>query len=298
MLQMRRPLRPQRGNSRPLPIAITPIAPPSRYMLGHWDTNMSEVRVPKLGESVTEATIARWFKKAGDAVAVDDPLVEIETDKVTIEVPAPSAGVLGEILAKDGETVAVGELLGQIKVVSQAPSDLVVGKHRYPLRSKSLLKYDGAVMRLGYLEAFSPTWDAALETISRRLHRDFQTLWLVAPHERSASQQAQLKELTEIIDLEEYFRANRQEEFVIGRIDLIDDYVVQLTLLTHEDRQITAHIGELPALVAGMQSGQYFEARILTGGDHHIEWKSWSVRPPLREDDDAWTDFDRLTSRA
>jgi 2-oxoglutarate dehydrogenase E2 component (dihydrolipoamide succinyltransferase) len=75
---------------------------------------MTEIRVPTLGESVTEATIGRWFKKAGDAVAVDEPLVELETDKVTIEVPAPSAGTLGEIAAKDGETVAVGALLGQI----------------------------------------------------------------------------------------------------------------------------------------------------------------------------------------
>src|SRR6202171_5596923 len=75
---------------------------------------MTEIRVPTLGESVTEATIGRWFKKAGDAVAVDEPLVELETDKVTIEVPAPSAGILGEITAKDGETVAVGALLGQI----------------------------------------------------------------------------------------------------------------------------------------------------------------------------------------
>src|SRR5436305_2547142 len=75
---------------------------------------MPDIRVPTLGESVTEATIGRWFKKAGDAVAVDEPLVELETDKVTIEVPAPSAGVLGEIAAKDGDTVAVGALLGQI----------------------------------------------------------------------------------------------------------------------------------------------------------------------------------------
>jgi 2-oxoglutarate dehydrogenase E2 component (dihydrolipoamide succinyltransferase) len=76
---------------------------------------MTEIRVPTLGESVTEATIGRWFKKAGEAVAVDEPLVELETDKVTIEVPAPSAGVLSEIAAKDGDTVAVGALLGQIK---------------------------------------------------------------------------------------------------------------------------------------------------------------------------------------
>jgi 2-oxoglutarate dehydrogenase E2 component (dihydrolipoamide succinyltransferase) len=76
---------------------------------------MTEIRVPTLGESVTEATIGKWFKHPGDAVAVDEPLVELETDKVTIEVPAPAAGVLGEIAAKDGETVAVGALLGEIK---------------------------------------------------------------------------------------------------------------------------------------------------------------------------------------
>ncbi len=76
---------------------------------------MADIRVPTLGESVTEATIGKWFKKAGDAVAVDEPLVELETDKVTIEVPAPAAGVLSEIAAKDGTTVAVGALLGQIK---------------------------------------------------------------------------------------------------------------------------------------------------------------------------------------
>lgn len=74
----------------------------------------TEIRVPTLGESVTEATIGRWFKKAGDAVSVDEPLVELETDKVTVEVPSPAAGVLGEIKAKNGETVAVGAVLGSI----------------------------------------------------------------------------------------------------------------------------------------------------------------------------------------
>jgi 2-oxoglutarate dehydrogenase E2 component (dihydrolipoamide succinyltransferase) len=83
---------------------------------GHDDEEiMADIRVPALGESVTEATIGKWFKKPGDAVAVDEPLVELETDKVTIEVPAPAAGVLGEISAKDGDTVAVGALLGEIK---------------------------------------------------------------------------------------------------------------------------------------------------------------------------------------
>src|SRR3954462_6518744 len=75
---------------------------------------MAEIRVPTLGESVTEATIGKWFKTPGEAVAVDEPLVELETDKVTIEVPAPAAGVLSDIAAKDGATVAVGALLGSI----------------------------------------------------------------------------------------------------------------------------------------------------------------------------------------
>jgi 2-oxoglutarate dehydrogenase E2 component (dihydrolipoamide succinyltransferase) len=74
----------------------------------------SEIRVPTLGESVTEATIAQWYKKPGDAVAIDEPLCELETDKVTIEVPAQSAGVLAEVTVTEGETVEVGALLGSI----------------------------------------------------------------------------------------------------------------------------------------------------------------------------------------
>src|SRR6201986_3197322 len=83
---------------------------------------MAEIGVPTLGESVTEATIGKWFKKPGAGVAVDEPLVELETDRVTIEVPAPAAGVLGDIAAKDGDTVAVGALLGQIKEGAGAPA--------------------------------------------------------------------------------------------------------------------------------------------------------------------------------
>jgi 2-oxoglutarate dehydrogenase E2 component (dihydrolipoamide succinyltransferase) len=74
----------------------------------------TDIVVPTLGESVSEATIGRWFKKPGDTVAADEPLVELETDKVTLEVNAPAAGELGEILAKDGETVEPGALLGSI----------------------------------------------------------------------------------------------------------------------------------------------------------------------------------------
>src|SRR5215831_8382341 len=85
---------------------------------------MVDIRVPTLGESVTEATVGKWFKQPGDSVAVDEPLVELETDKVTLEVPAPAAGVLADIAVKDGATVAVGALLGQIKedAAPKAPS--------------------------------------------------------------------------------------------------------------------------------------------------------------------------------
>jgi 2-oxoglutarate dehydrogenase E2 component (dihydrolipoamide succinyltransferase) len=73
-----------------------------------------EIKVPTLGESVTEATIAKWFKKEGDAVKADEPLVELETDKVTVEVPAPASGKLEKIVVQAGSTVAVGTLLGSI----------------------------------------------------------------------------------------------------------------------------------------------------------------------------------------
>ena len=75
----------------------------------------TEIRVPTLGESVSEATIGRWFKQPGDRVEADEPLVELETDKVTLEVNAPAAGVLGDILAKDGATVEPGAVLGSIE---------------------------------------------------------------------------------------------------------------------------------------------------------------------------------------
>jgi len=74
----------------------------------------TEIRVPTLGESVSEATIGRWFKKPGDPVKADEPVVELETDKVTLEVNAPASGTLGDILAKDGETVTPGAVLGSV----------------------------------------------------------------------------------------------------------------------------------------------------------------------------------------
>jgi len=81
-----------------------------------------EVRVPVLGESVTEATVATWFKKPGDAVRADEMLCELETDKVTVEVPAPAAGTLGEIVAAEGATVGVNALLATIAEGAAAPA--------------------------------------------------------------------------------------------------------------------------------------------------------------------------------
>jgi 2-oxoglutarate dehydrogenase E2 component (dihydrolipoamide succinyltransferase) len=81
-----------------------------------------EITVPVLGESVTEATVAKWLKKVGDAVALDEPLLELETDKVTLEVNATQAGTLAEIVAGEGDTVEVGALLGTLSDGAGAPA--------------------------------------------------------------------------------------------------------------------------------------------------------------------------------
>jgi len=82
----------------------------------------TDVTIPALGESITEATVGEWLKKPGDAVAVDEPIVSLETDKVAIEVPSPVAGVMGEQLFKVGETVNVGALLARIESGAGAPA--------------------------------------------------------------------------------------------------------------------------------------------------------------------------------
>src|SRR5918997_7127556 len=81
-----------------------------------------EITVPVLGESVTEATVAKWLKKVGDAVALDEPLLELETDKVTLEVNATQAGTLAEIVAGEGDRVEVGALLGTLSDGAGAPA--------------------------------------------------------------------------------------------------------------------------------------------------------------------------------
>ena len=92
----------------------------------------TEVHVPTLGESVTEATVATWFKKVGDTVAVDEMLCELETDKVTVEVPSPVAGVLSEIVAAEGETVGANALLAQISEGGEAAAPAPAAKAEAP----------------------------------------------------------------------------------------------------------------------------------------------------------------------
>jgi 2-oxoglutarate dehydrogenase E2 component (dihydrolipoamide succinyltransferase) len=92
-----------------------------------------DIKVPSLGESVTEATIARWYKNIGDSVIIDEPLLELETDKVTLEVPAPATGQLSDIKVKDGDTVEVGTILGvinegAIEIKTEAKAEVVEKK--------------------------------------------------------------------------------------------------------------------------------------------------------------------------
>ncbi len=90
---------------------------------------IEKIVVPVLGESITEATVSKWLKKEGDNVEVDEPIVELETDKVNLEVPSPISGVLTEISSKDGSVVEVGALLGSVSENGSAsPKDSIIEK--------------------------------------------------------------------------------------------------------------------------------------------------------------------------
>ncbi len=92
----------------------------------------TEVKVPTLGESVTEATVGQWLKKPGDAIAIDEPIASLETDKVAVEVPSPVAGVMGEQLVKEGDTVNVGAVIATIETGGAPPRlrPLPLPRHR------------------------------------------------------------------------------------------------------------------------------------------------------------------------
>ena len=92
-----------------------------------------KITVPTLGESVTEATVSKWLKAQGEKVSADEPLVELETDKVNVEVPSPTNGVLGSITVKEGETVNVGSLLGTVEKSSTSAKDNIDEINNYCL---------------------------------------------------------------------------------------------------------------------------------------------------------------------
>ena len=104
-----------------------------------------EIRVPNLGESVTEATVARWFKQIGDAVVADEPLVELETDKVTLEYNAPASGVLAEIAVEEGGEVEVGALLGSISDEAAGAEASAKAARRPGPPNQGLAEDDGAL---------------------------------------------------------------------------------------------------------------------------------------------------------
>ena len=83
----------------------------------------NQILVPSLGESITEATVSKWLKQVGENVSSDEPLVELETDKVNVEVPSPLAGTLSSIKVKEGDTVQVGALLGEVNAVNISPTN-------------------------------------------------------------------------------------------------------------------------------------------------------------------------------
>ena len=97
-----------------------------------------KITVPTLGESVTEATVSKWLKSKGEKVSADEPLVELETDKVNVEVPSPISGVLGNIAVKEGETVNVGSLLGTVDGSSASKENIIneVNNYNPPIKEK------------------------------------------------------------------------------------------------------------------------------------------------------------------
>ena len=102
---------------------------------------VEKITVPTLGESVTEATVSKWLKSKGEEVLADEPLVELETDKVNVEVPSPTSGVLGSISVNEGETVNVGSLLGTVdSSAKKAGKTIKIKKKKIQKRQKHLQK--------------------------------------------------------------------------------------------------------------------------------------------------------------
>jgi len=115
-----------------------------------------EIRVPALGESVTEATVGQWFKKPGDAVNADEPVVELETDKVTVEIPSPAAGILSSIQVQQGTTVAIGSVLGSINEAAGAVARVKAKEPVAVLKTDARRAGDGAAAAVAKTRLITP----------------------------------------------------------------------------------------------------------------------------------------------
>ena len=112
--------------------------------------------VPVLGESITEATVSKWLKKSGDKVKADEPIVELETDKVNLEVPSPINGILSEIKTKEGETVEVGALLGVISDGEKEASQVIDNRKKVE-KNKNVVSFErNKISYIGREPAASP----------------------------------------------------------------------------------------------------------------------------------------------
>lgn len=170
-------------------------------------------------------------------------------------------------------------------------SDLGVGRHRYPLRQDTALGFDGSRVVFAGFEGRGQTRDEAIDHLGSQLHRRFQCLRRIAPHERSPEEETAWRTLVSIIDIERYEQANRSDEPVLGHVLRVWDDRVTLALITEPGGPVDCRFDDLPPEAAAVRADDWFEARIRRVGDDRIEWVTWHWREPLSSDTSAWDAF-------
>src|SRR5437868_507776 len=134
---------------------------------------MADLVVPQLGESITEAVVSRWLKQVGDAVGADEPVAELETDKVTVELPSPVAGTLGEQRAAVGKTVRVGEVIGAVTAGAvDKPAAAKAGPPPPPTAKSPPLPPDAPTLKISAVDLRSGNGARSGEAIERIASRD------------------------------------------------------------------------------------------------------------------------------
>ncbi|MFN0191658.1 MAG: 2-oxoglutarate dehydrogenase complex dihydrolipoyllysine-residue succinyltransferase [Aestuariivirga sp.] len=200
-----------------------------------------EIRVPALGESVTEATISKWFKKEGDAVKADEPLVELETDKVTVEVPAPAGGKLASISAKAGTTVNVGALLGAIEDSAAAkPAEAPAPKKAEPAAApapaaKVEAPLSPAVRKIVEEKKIDPASVAGTGKDGRILKGDLLNVSAAAPAPAPAPAMARAPSPEADASREERVRMSRLRQTIARRLKDAQNVAAMLTTFNEVD---------------------------------------------------------------